>query len=315
VKYKKYDKDDDPDFVPEKEDMDELYDNDFEYVYKNDGDRVGNGCNDVNNHEMKSKDDETKEEQKTIDLTDMTENEIFTFDENEKICVYPEGDTDTVVIYRRDLECLKENALLNDTIIDFFFKYLPQKMIVKDKKDKFYFFSSYFYTSLIDHGYEKVKNWTKINIFNRDFLFVPINQHQHWRLIIVCYPSKFDEDIDPKERDSFLLILDSLGNSRFEGKKNLIDNIKYYLSDEWEKWHGKKKSFIKMKSHFPTRTIRHQDNDTDCGLFLIKYAEEFCATPPEYFDQKRLTKYMETRMKFSITEINEKKRANKINHS
>lgn len=37
--------------------------------------------------------------------------------------------------------------------------------------------------------YMRVKNWTRsVNIFEKDFLIIPINKNVHWYLAIVCYP-------------------------------------------------------------------------------------------------------------------------------
>ena len=34
------------------------------------------------------------------------------------------------------------------------------------------------------------KKWTKnINIFDKDFIIVPINKNAHWFLAVICYPS------------------------------------------------------------------------------------------------------------------------------
>ena len=39
------------------------------------------------------------------------------------------------------------------------------------------------------HG--RVKRWTKkVNIFEKDFLIVPINEANHWFVIIICQPGQ-----------------------------------------------------------------------------------------------------------------------------
>jgi hypothetical protein len=36
----------------------------------------------------------------------------------------------------------------------------------------------------------RVKNWTRnINIFEKDFVVIPINKSAHWYLAIICYPA------------------------------------------------------------------------------------------------------------------------------
>ena len=38
--------------------------------------------------------------------------------------------------------------------------------------------------------HSRVKKWTKdVNIFDKDFIIIPINKNQHWYIAIICYPS------------------------------------------------------------------------------------------------------------------------------
>lgn len=44
-----------------------------------------------------------------------------------------------------------------------------------------------FYWSFSSNHFFK---WTKkTNIFEKDFLFIPINENEHWNLLILCNPS------------------------------------------------------------------------------------------------------------------------------
>jgi Ulp1 family protease len=37
--------------------------------------------------------------------------------------------------------------------------------------------------------HNRVKSWTKnINIFDKDFVIIPINEYCHWFLAIICFP-------------------------------------------------------------------------------------------------------------------------------
>ena len=39
-----------------------------------------------------------------------------------------------------------------------------------------------------------MKRWTrKVNIFEKDFVVVPINENYHWYLCIICYPGQVGE--------------------------------------------------------------------------------------------------------------------------
>ena len=45
--------------------------------------------------------------------------------------------------------------------------------------------------SAADKRYQRVKRWTKkINIFEKDFIVVPINEHSHWFVAVICFPGK-----------------------------------------------------------------------------------------------------------------------------
>ena len=44
--------------------------------------------------------------------------------------------------------------------------------------------------SLSQQRHSHVKKWTKnLNIFEKDFLIVPINKNKHWFVAIICFPS------------------------------------------------------------------------------------------------------------------------------
>ena len=37
--------------------------------------------------------------------------------------------------------------------------------------------------------YDRVRKWTKkVNLFDKDFVVVPINEHAHWFVCIICFP-------------------------------------------------------------------------------------------------------------------------------
>lgn len=57
----------------------------------------------------------------------------------------------------------------------------------------------------------RVKNWTKnVNLFEKDFIIIPINENCHWFLAIICFPGlngTFTMDnkpikIEPKQKKS-----------------------------------------------------------------------------------------------------------------
>ena len=44
-------------------------------------------------------------------------------------------------------------------------------------------------STAIEKRHARVKSWTKkVDIFEKDFLIIPINERSHWFLAIICFP-------------------------------------------------------------------------------------------------------------------------------
>ncbi|CAF0852460.1 unnamed protein product [Didymodactylos carnosus] len=111
---------------------------------------------------------------------------------------------------RDDLMCLNEAEFLNDTIIDFYLQYIYYELLSDDDRKRTYLFNSFFYTRLTKKGndddstvpasvrrYNRVKRWLRdVDIFEKDFLIIPINQHAHWYLAIICFHNSVETDAD-----------------------------------------------------------------------------------------------------------------------
>ncbi|XP_055733693.1 sentrin-specific protease 7-like isoform X2 [Salvelinus fontinalis] len=109
-----------------------------------------------------------------------------------------------IAVTTEDLECLDNGQFLNDVIIDFYLKYLLLERVPQDVADRSHVFSSFFYKQLTRRDnasedstsvsaqrrrHQRVKTWTRhVDIFKKDFLFVPVNQEAHWYLVVICFP-------------------------------------------------------------------------------------------------------------------------------
>ncbi|XP_010163122.1 sentrin-specific protease 7-like [Antrostomus carolinensis] len=107
-------------------------------------------------------------------------------------------------VTREDLECLEYGEFLNDVIIDFYLKYLLLEKAPKHLADRTHIFSSFFYKCLTrteknsggdfkvseaQRRHRRVKTWTRhINIFSKDYIFVPVNEESHWYIAVICFP-------------------------------------------------------------------------------------------------------------------------------
>lgn len=97
------------------------------------------------------------------------------------------------VVGKSDVERLDEGQLLNDVIISFYLKYLHKQLEDRDDQiaQKVYFFNSFFWDKLKPKrgtvNYEGVKNWTaKVDLLSFDYIIVPINEHAHWYVAMIC---------------------------------------------------------------------------------------------------------------------------------
>ncbi|XP_015732601.1 sentrin-specific protease 7 isoform X3 [Coturnix japonica] len=107
-------------------------------------------------------------------------------------------------VTREDLKCLEYGEFLNDVIIDFYLKYLLLEKAPKHLAERTHIFSSFFYkcltrtekfseedpkVSVAQRRHKRVRTWTRhINIFNKDYIFVPVNEESHWYIAVICFP-------------------------------------------------------------------------------------------------------------------------------
>ncbi|XP_076603385.1 uncharacterized protein LOC143330586 isoform X2 [Chaetodon auriga] len=109
-----------------------------------------------------------------------------------------------ITVTMEDLQCLDSGQFLNDVIIDFYLKYLLHNASPA-VTERSHIFSSFFYKQLTRRDnasegstkdtcqrqkrHQRVKTWTRhVDIFKKDFLFVPVNQEAHWYLVVICFP-------------------------------------------------------------------------------------------------------------------------------
>ena len=109
-------------------------------------------------------------------------------------------------VEKDDIARLDEGQCLNDNIIGFYLKYL-QVQAEKQRPEtskRIYFHNSFFYSKLKPTSgrhinYDGVKSWTaKVDIFSYDYIVVPVNEHFHWWVAIICNPGKLDSTVAEK---------------------------------------------------------------------------------------------------------------------
>lgn len=122
----------------------------------------------------------------------------------ENILTFPEG-RGGITVGLSDYMRLSPNKFLNDILIDFWMKYIHTELIDEAQREKCHMFSQFFFTRLSTpmngdiqaetaaQKHARVARWTKnVNLFEKDFIFVPINHNTHWFLSIICFPALID---------------------------------------------------------------------------------------------------------------------------
>ncbi|KAI1259994.1 hypothetical protein F5Y18DRAFT_268322 [Xylariaceae sp. FL1019] len=113
--------------------------------------------------------------------------------------VFPEKGKNRATVDKDDIQRLDEGEFLNDNIIIFYLRYLQQTLEAEQPTlaKRIYFQNTFFYDQLkpvkASQGiqYEKVKTWTsKVDLFEKDFIIVPINEYSHWYVAIICHAPK-----------------------------------------------------------------------------------------------------------------------------
>ncbi|GLC56667.1 hypothetical protein PLESTB_001132700 [Pleodorina starrii] len=253
-----------------------------------------------------------------------------------KCCYPPEGGKHSVEVAAEDLARLEKGEFLNDTCIDFYIKHI-QHNLPKELQARYHFFNSFFLKKLqekapskggtrcskaemVRQNHERVKKWTKhVDIFSKDYIFVPIHGYLHWSLVLICHPGNVVNEVPayiaPGGADGtaarpgaagggapLLLHLDSLDGNH--APREIFDALRGYLEHEWaqkaaedtqdsvprrwaERWRAAGQEPPRV--HFGVDTLHglsmaarlpKQDNHTDCGLFLLSYMDFFVAASP-----------------------------------
>lgn len=177
-----------------------------------------------------------------------------------------------------DYDRLNNGEFLNDNNIDFYVEYLKETK--SDETKNVYFFNTHFWP-LLNRDRERIgKRFPKNdNIFDKDFVFVPINENAHWSLAVICYPNLLNEKVNEKETKARLFYFDSLGSTH--RLRNVFEKIRQYLSIRHEVEKGEKRHIKATDIMGKSAKVPKQPNSYDCGVYLLHYIEKFIEEKPQ----------------------------------
>lgn len=102
--------------------------------------------------------------------------------------VFHQGD---FILNRAEFARFSPGMYLNDTIIDLFLHRLVYELCSPELSRRCHVMTSHFYSKLEQNKFAEVATWTKnVNIFEKDFVFIPVNESNHWSLAILCFPGR-----------------------------------------------------------------------------------------------------------------------------
>ncbi|KAL8161586.1 hypothetical protein V2J09_013075 [Rumex salicifolius] len=209
---------------------------------------------------------------------------------------YPSrDDPESIEIEFKDLNCLAPGEYLTSTIMNFYIRFLQgPSFAANNAPNDYHFFNTYFYKKLQEAilrqrteketSFVKFRRWWRgVNIFQKAYIFFPIHEDLHWSLAILCIPDK------TYGSGPIILHLDSLG---YHSSKPIFENIGRFLKEEWnivKEESDPPVDFITSKiwKYLPRRienkTIKvpQQNNDFDCGLFVLYFMERFIEDAPQ----------------------------------
>ncbi|KAG9321005.1 hypothetical protein KVV02_003983 [Mortierella alpina] len=163
-----------------------------------------------------------------------------------------------VTILKKDIHTLRPGEWLNDEVINFYGNLILARSKESTTLPKIHVFSTFFYKTLSEQGYDKVKRWTKkVKIFELDYVLIPIHcSGNHWTTAVIDMKNKRIEYYDSL-----------LGNNP---KCFLI--LRGYLEQECQDKLKKPFDFQGWENDCP-KDIPRQKNGFDCGVFTCTFLE------------------------------------------
>ncbi|CAD7695275.1 unnamed protein product [Ostreobium quekettii] len=202
----------------------------------------------------------------------------------------PQGGPGSVAVTAEDLQWVVRDEFINDTLIDLYIKHVEDNAHSTQQ----HFFRSFFYTKLVESEANQgvdLKKWTKdVDLFEKQFVFVPVHSSLHWSLAVICHPgAECTTKCKGQTQLPCILHLDSLQDGHSTAEVSGV--LRRYLEGEWERKHPDSKKRIFSKQTIPGRRVDHiprQINSYDCGLFMLTYLEFFSFGAPNIVDHRKL---------------------------
>lgn len=219
--------------------------------------------------------------------------------------IYPSTGTNRTTVEFEDIFRLEDGEFLNDNIISFYLRYLYEYS--GQNKDKIYIFNTYFFSRLTsgvkkDIDYEAVEKWTsKVNIFDYEYLVVPVNHSLHWYLVIIYNSSYKERATHTVQSESSLAMADS--NVTRPSKHEVESTVKSISAHkQYHSTSGIRKDFHRLALNDPVSAgVSESFKEHEEVLFsdLVDRSDVSGSIISKYFSKPNEIKYTDGRLKSS----------------
>lgn len=119
----------------------------------------------------------------------------------------------------------------------------------------------------------------RVDVFKKEFLFIPVCRSGHWFLLLVHNLSLLETRAANEQTRSFIFVLDSIAWSNRSNipssREHEAEMIKSFLRCEWV---AKERSTLEVDEKslplvYPK--VPQQDNGYDCGVYVLLFLTEF----------------------------------------
>ena len=185
----------------------------------------------------------------------------------------------------QDIRRLVNGCWLNDELINFYCNLIAERAESNpDKYPKVHVFNTFFYSTLKESGYGRVRRWTrKFDIFEKELVLFPVHLGNHWCCGVIDMKNKrieYYDSLHGLDYKFFAVVRRYLEEEHQDKKSSAID-----LSD-WE--------------DIVPKNIPAQENGYDCGVFACTYADYRSRLEPFDFTQQHMV-YLRNRMIYEIS--------------
>lgn len=170
----------------------------------------------------------------------------------------------SIIVTGRNYMSLISNSWLDDSIINFFMRWLMFQRFPGDNSCKVHVFNTHFLSFLERQGYtDDLKRWLRNagDIFDKKFLIFPCHTMSHWSLLVVVNAGKMMQTHKRWGDSSYtgevagMFHLDPLGSAghSYSIKQSFARSVRNALNSEWDHRHNNGMDRL-------TRPFTHRDS-------------------------------------------------------